>query len=409
MKEKYTIHLNDGRELNQSNMLLSSRSGLIEGDFLWLLSNYTCSLIKIDLSHQKMEKWFPIPAEKNREFSFYTMAQDEEKIYVSPHSENDIWVFDKKLEQFEKIDLHLTNAEKKKEAKFRISYLFNGKLYLIGCEISDIFCVDTKTGKVNRVPKFKDKLKEAGIYKDSFVMNYSYAVKENRMMIPFYDELAILELDLDNQNITIYMINHPDIKVKGISTIRIKADNYVLTDFEDHIIEWNPNFGIANIEKLNVLTSNNREETRYIGTFAKGDKQYLFPACEGKIVYKENEKQEYLSFEYPNDIRLQNEYYAKWELFLQHGDELIFQPGTTGMLYELNMNTSKIREISISIDASFREEIVKHQIENNIFVIQENGVLSLEDILCFLCYKNKGFVKDEKIGKKIYEGMVNIL
>lgn len=367
-----------------THIFLSARNGIIDKNYLWLLLNYLPCIVKIDLDTEKVIGMYHIPTKKITDMMwFYQMVNSNDKIYIIPHNDDDVYVFDKLTHDFDRINLNLNAQEKKMDSKFRIACLFNKKIFIVGHAFNELICIDTITGMVSRIDEYKDKLAQNNY--ENCHTNYSFDIVGNKLIIPLHDEDAIIEIDMCSMKIDIRNIDISNHIIKGFPTVTVDNDKYILTDFNDCRIEVNIFDNSTSVQELNTLISSGKEFTRYIAVFKINNSEYYYAACEAKIFMWKNGYKKNIEFQYPYDNKLSYRYYSKWEVLLECNEKIYFQTEDTGEIFVLDTIKDVIRKLNIEIcnpseivDSMLTDRFLRKQI------VKEDRMFFLTDMLRFL-------------------------
>lgn len=126
-------------------------AGVIDNNYLY----YTClnnnKLVKYNLSLKEIEKVYYIPIKNCKWWPYREMRLYQKKIFLIPHTENVISVFDFDAETFYEINEDIFEGIQEKEVKFRHCLQDGRNLWLVSAETKQVFVMDMEDNTIEAI------------------------------------------------------------------------------------------------------------------------------------------------------------------------------------------------------------------------------------------------------------------
>lgn len=178
--------------MKKEKVIMRSQCCAKNGEMLYFFSHEINVLYSYNLEKNEMEILGSVP-EKGvlQEFVSTSIEYFENKIYVIPLNINKLWVFDLKTRKWNALDF-LKERYKNIGIKFWRSYIFEQKLYMFGCRIPYIVCIDLISYEVIyiEIPEINYNAENA------LCFSRGLCCVNNVLYIPFLTSNQILEFNL---------------------------------------------------------------------------------------------------------------------------------------------------------------------------------------------------------------------
>lgn len=370
-----------------------------ENSVLWMVTNFTSSLLKIDLETGELLNIFQIPVREIKDYGFIDVKKADEYLYIPPYNAEHLYCFSIREETFIEIQLPLSEQERAVKGKFRKTLYNNGGVYFIGWNIGAVIKLDLVEHKMKRIEGFGC---------DGNVLAKDGIIIENNLFMPFAGKNMLLKINtLDDSWEEIEIENSSN---RGFPTITGTPQEILLTDKSDHRISYCLQNGKVKVNNLQIMSHQCMEQGDYSRHYEKvfwhSKKEYYFPICD-KAIWRINEygEKKELLYEYPFDTRLQHNYYSKFEMLEKHGNMLFFQVRTSGDVFKIDLNADEISKYVIKISEEEKKKIIIEGLNLRKYDrIVESDIFDLESY--FSLFESKiqdgTYEKQKHCGEQIY-------
>ncbi len=341
----------------------------IENRELWLVTNFTATLLKVDLKNSTVVKSYPIPIDRIENYDFQDIKKVGNDLYIAPYNAEHLYRFSIIDEKFVKIDLDLTEQEKTVKRKFRkILYAENG-IYLIGFGLMLVLKLDLQSQTFKRI--------EGIASGSSFFANDCVAIEDD-IYIPYFQENKVLHIfaaDDSWKEITI-----PNHKSTGFGTIAKTERGFMLTDLADNQIMYNCKEQDMVYQELQMLS---KEHLQYEKVYCYRDKEYFFPLRESTVWRLDQQgNKKVLGYEYPEDHRFGTDYYTKFEMIELSGNRIYFQARTNGEVFVINLSTDEVQKCEIHLSDELKGALFGNAAEKKYKeIVYEMDIYDLESLI----------------------------
>ena len=320
-----------------------SNNAIIDGQNMWLVSNYTNVLLNYDIDKGNLKQIYYFPEKFTNTYSTISYVKVEDKIYFAPYNGDNLWCFRISTKKFEKIDLKLENKEKNIKQKFREIIYYEHELILIGFGIHSIFRININSNTVKRCDKYLVELKQMGIMTEKAFLGYSYQLVKDVLYMPMLNYNIIIAFYLVDDYFKIYSIFNLD--SNGFDSIEYYNGKFRLITSGNEEVIWDCECGVQSKTKLNLLETHKRN---YWKTFRYNDLFIYFPLFEPKLYVKNKEGNiEALSFLYPKIEFFLDA--SKYEFIKENNGKIYFQVRSNGDCYYIDLELMLVRPVKLEV------------------------------------------------------------
>ncbi len=195
---------------------------------LWFVHYVLRILFYYDFSQKKITKAKLIPESNEKDICPYSaIVECNGKIFIFPSNADTIWVYDIKLDKFEKIDYKLPN-----NGVFRGAYKYGAYIYAVPYTYDRVIKVDLNNYNVDKINSFAMKDNEkvfansSSLYKDSLVV---CAVPASGYYVAFdmkKEKWERITISNTETNYTFIACDYDSIYAFDINSKQIKKINY---------------------------------------------------------------------------------------------------------------------------------------------------------------------------------------
>lgn len=388
---------------NRKKSIRTSNSVVIDGDDLWLVSNYANTLLNYDMDKGILKGIYYFPEKIADTYCSVACIKVDDTIFLAPYNSEKLWCFHISTKQFEMYDLWLDDKEEKTKKKFGIITYYNRRIFLIGHKIHCIYYFDLATKEVGKCDDYIKKLRERGIEKEESLLGYNYQIAENVLFIPMLSHNFIVAFNLLNYQCEIYEIVGGT--SKGFETINYLGGKFILTNDHDEKITWNYISGEITIEKLGMLES---EVKSYKDVIQCGEVSVYFAAFEKKIIIEDGMgKLERISFVYPEADLYPEGVYSKFEFIKKDQERIYFQVRSNGDVFYIDLKQMVVIPLNLEVPENIYKEIVCKLFDlNDGRIVMESECVNIVNYLLFVEEKRKEKSgKDENRGETIFRNI----
>lgn len=324
-----------------------------ENEILWMVTAHTSFLLKVDVRTGELLKGYQVPVCEIKDYDFMDVIKADGCLYLIPFNAEDIYRFDIKGERFEKIELQLSEEEKRKTGKFGQAFRIKDCVYIVGYNLALVITMNLSTLETKRIE---------GFWADTNAMARDGMVMDDDLYIPCYQRNRILHIKSEDDSWEEIMIENNS--CNGFGTITGADQALVLTDLADHRISYfreEKQSVTCNLQMISGFQSGHSEIPyyyQYQRVYRYKKKEYYFPICSARIwvVDEKNSKKE-LQYEYPYDARMDTDYYSKFEMLNKHGNKIYFQARTSGDVFTVDLDRDEVRGYAIRVSDECRENL----------------------------------------------------
>lgn len=337
-----------------------------EGDSLWLVSEESLAFFQFSISSGQLLRTILIP-EAYCESAFHYFWKQGNEVYFIPCNAKDGWCLHLDGETWERLDLGLTEEDKKRDAKFVYATEYKGKLFLFGCAVSGITIYDTQTREHRRIAEAWAEI------------NGQFVVRGHKAYLPVLYQNVVLELDMERETVC----PHPlDLATQEPwYTIFGMGDSLVLVDQYRHEVWLDASFHITKQRQLPFPQGS--EICAFHRILVHGDRIVYIPVDFSFIGWKKRGEEDIhtLALPYPlldkfPEGSCMKHYFSHWM-----GDQLLLQERDTGRLLWIDF-ANGVEERSLRLPEESMEKIQKAlQMDAERTVYAETPVLSLDVFL----------------------------
>lgn len=361
-------------ENKYSKSLLLSRGVEFDkgNNTMWILTNFSSTLVKIDLYSKKIVGIFQIPLEKYEDYEFVELKKINEYIYMLPHNARDMYCFSIVEEKFLKLKLPLYEYEWEICKKFKQMLYKNNFLYLIGHGIKAILRVDILKKTITRIVDYSN-CKQILAYDAIFIQNSLY--------IPLAETAKILKLDSRNNTLEEILLEGEE----GFLTITNLNNNLLLTDMNNNRLVYDlKESRIVEKECLKEVHIKNEKVDMYNNyqkVIINQDNEYYFMYFDTSIMKKKKQDIGFVPYKYPKYYWNRDEY-SKYELIKKYKQSIYFQARSTGEIFMYNLDKEDVTILDIQVSKQDKEILNKNLWKNKQkSPIMENNVYFLKSYL----------------------------
>lgn len=351
-----------------------------ESNILWMVTNFTSILLKIDIEKRVLLDYYRIPVCEITDYDFIEIKKVGDFLFIAPYNADNLFCFSVKEENFTQIKLPLSDAEILMEGKFRQIFHIKDSIYFIGWNLKLIIKLGLLDLEMKRIEGFAS---------DSDTLARDGVVIGDDLYIPFSEENAILHIKtIDDSWEKIAIDNGCS---KGYETITQTAQGFIMTDVNDNKISYDINDGKIQFQELQIMSKFQTQyqefpySQQYQKVFLYQGKEYYFPICEGTVyeVSKWGDKKE-IAYRYPYDARFKF-HYSKYEMIQKHKNKIYFQTRTNGDIYELNLDTDRIQRYILQVPLEQKEALIntaiKYKYQN---IVSETDIYELKSFIVYI-------------------------
>ena len=365
-----------GKEENCENIWLISRGSEFddENDILWMVTVYTSILLKIDRKSGTLMKVYQIPIREIREYHYLDIKKAGSYLYLIPFNAEHVYRFHIETEQFDRIELPLSEQEKAKTGKFGQIFRVKDFLYIVGYNLPLVIKLDLNTLQMKRIEGFHTN-------GDSYARDGM--LLEDDLYIPYYRKNIILHVNTENDSWEELALESQDFN--GFGTITRTNDEFILTDLADHRISCGQNENRMAVNSLQLLSSDSAECAKalyyyqYQKVYYYQNKEYYFPVCKSQIWMRDGQSnKKELVYAYPYDSRMKIDYYSKFEMINRYKNDIYFQARTNGDIFVIDMNKDEIQKFTVHISGEVKRSLLCAIIKGKDWkLVHETDVYSL--------------------------------
>lgn len=237
---------------------------------IWVVAKWFNGLFCIDKKTQEVSLKATFPNEKYSQENLYlNLNLIDGKIYCIPYAAKSIAIYNIKEDTFENVALDKNKMQYGVgNETFIGSMRYDNYLFMFPAYSKAIVRMDIHTYELLYITEWVEQLGENSyneyelfFYKQSFV-------KDNKILIPFCNVDAVLELECDSLKCKIYQLSSAK---KGYSGISYDGNDFWMSAREDgDLTRWNPKTNV--LERNSLYTRKSKEVCKdYVGlAFWKG-------------------------------------------------------------------------------------------------------------------------------------------
>ena len=346
---------------------VSINDAIVYKNKLWFIINDFNGLASEDVETGDIEFVGEFANESYASKRLYeTMQVCDGKIYFAPFYAKSIAVFDIEEKKFSSIPLDAKKVNcKSKQPIFGGSKMYGKYMFFVPVYSKVIIRLNTENQELDYITGWAEEVASIKFNDDAYVRR-QVVLREGKLLIPFCNADAVMELDCETLEHKIYRIENEKI---GFSGICFDGKDFWLSPRRDgNIVRWNPLTGHKDVIELDKDEGSTKILYAYAGIASSQEKVMIFPLFNKKCVNMLNPKfilQEGI-FEFVKDEEQFISYFRK----------------DTGTLVFVNKKNGAKEEIEIKIRQRDVDE--KRIIEESKEILCEDIFISLRNLISVL-------------------------
>ncbi len=267
---------------------VSIEDAVIYEDAVWFITNTFNSLYSMNIltGETRLEGFFPNETYSGQRL-YESMQLIAHKIYFIPFYAKTIAVFDIRKKQFSTIEFEEKRLGcKLDKALFGGSKVYGKYLFMFPEFSKVIIRLNTEIDKADYISGWDEEVRRICFNEDVYFRR-QVACKGNKLMLPFCNANAVMELDCDTLEYQIYRLGT---EKRGYSGICFDGEQFWLSSRTNgSLVQWNPN---TNYAKIMELDQNNDVQTLYlyVGIVCCQKEIRIFPSIKREYAKTENEQ-----------------------------------------------------------------------------------------------------------------------
>lgn len=273
----------------QNKVKISIADAIYENGKVWFCAQHFNGLFCIDLETKNIVQIGIFPGEAYcQERLSLSMKIVDKKIYFAPFQAKSIFIYDMESQQFSSIKI-----EEQYINDLLHPFFFGGieeyenYLFILPAYSPTIMRIDTKTQEVIYISDWLEKVEGKIFNRDEVFARKQGIVVGNRLLVPFCNVNAVLELDCDTLKTQIHFLGAEE---EGYSGIDYDGERFWLSPRESGDLKWcNSSFdttGRVSIRQDKMI----KEQYAYAGVLCYNNRVLVFPEVEEKWLLDEKNK-----------------------------------------------------------------------------------------------------------------------
>ena len=371
----------------QEIVKIAIADAIIIQEKIWFCARNFNSLFCMDMITKKVELVGIFPNEPyNQEILYTSMKLVGEKIYFIPYHAKTIAVYDIIKKQFSNIDI-----EQRYISNLSLPLLFSGVekyknyLFILPLFAKAILKLNTDTQEIEYISNWIEDIKDKVFNERDIFFKRQAIIQENKLLVPFSNVNAVLELNCDTLESNIYMLGREE---QGYSGISYDGKDFWLTPrASGDLTIWNYNSNNIRVikmckEKINPYA--------FVGALFFENQVMVFPEMEEEYVLENSIK----------TIKIQRGLYS---FIKEENNNIIYYDRVKNILTIINKKDKNKEEIEFILDSSLIN--LKQMVEEK-GLVEEQEEVNLKSFLSLVVRKDSEMFQEEgKKGKDIYQKM----
>lgn len=358
--------------IEKRNLALTvSRASVYEkyNNVVWMVSNRSAVLLKLDLNINRIIEAYKIPTEINMEYGYISMIEKNNSLFIFPYNERNIVIFNIHQKEFSIIEIPLEAKYKKTTNMIGCICEQEEYIYIIGAELPFVYEYDIN--KKNFRKLYENDYEGRFTIADSMILNGILYVPESERNI-------IHKIDIKQGSEVSLYFDKTD--VEGITSFTCWNNKMYFATRSGNIYRLNDKGEFSDCGKVSddyIYRVNVYDSRLFFFELFKGNVNLLDLEKNQKHVLNCVEEQEKMNFKG-----------SKIEMVIKKDHEIIYQKRSTGELYRIDVLRNEITKIDVIINEDIKDKLVKFELESD-STIKEGENISLLDFLDNILNKDK--------------------
>lgn len=329
-----------------------------DGRNIWFFSTNFKSIFLLDTLSKKT-LCYRIPSNSTCSLNgfFSSMSLIQNKIYLIPLYERDIFCFDMDKREFKKIKINREFSEINK-ALFMGVANYKDYLFIMGIELPVIIRLNTRDDSIEYITQWEKNIRNLIFDRKDAYFRQQWVILDNKLFVPFCNANAVLELNCDDLDVKIHIVGKD---AQGYSGISFDGKYFWLSPRKNgKLVKWNVETGAKDYFRIdeNEVES---EAISYAGIVCCNEEKILFPF---------HEERKNIGIPSQNIIVLKGEY----SFCRENNNTVIFYEAEQGVLTKINKLTHETLEIPIQVEIKDIDFFVDIKEQGYFMPMEENGM-----------------------------------